>query len=179
MLRCSVQPPDSGTRIYRLGYLCLFFFFCHRRMRSVLNTRSFWIICLSYTFLCIHRKSLGDNYCGFSLRVTDFCVSVQERKGGGEKTIFLADYLLQIHSSCLWGWGLPNSFKAIHIFFSGILCLSLNSPDCNFLPCMSIFILLGRYLLYHSLPLPAWLPFACGPSRSVPVANSVLIPWFH
>ena len=77
----SIQPLDAGISIFGVAYLSLsLFFFCHRRIRRVLNIRSFWIIYLSYTFLCIHRKNLGDNYCGLSLRVTDFCVSVQGRK---------------------------------------------------------------------------------------------------
>ena len=69
------------------GISIFFFFFCHRRMRRVLNIRSFWIIYLSYTFLYIQRKTLGDNYCRFSFRVTDFCVSAGKEGWRREKNI--------------------------------------------------------------------------------------------
>ena len=160
--------------IHGVGFL--FFYFCHRRMKRVQNMRSFWIIYLNYTFLCIHRKNLGDNYCGLSRRVTDFCVSVQGRKDRRrEKNIPCGLSITDSHE----GKDFLIHSRPFTFFTPGTLCflvLWVSFWIINFLPYFSIFILLGRYILYHSLPLPDWLHFAYDPSKSVPVANSVLIP---
>ena len=178
-LLSDLQPPDSG--IVFMGWsisIFFFFFFCHRRIRRVLNIRSFWIIYLSYTFLCIHRKNLGDNYCRLSLRVTDFCVSVQGRKDrrreknipcGLSITDSHEDKDFLIHSRPFTYFSFLEPFVCLWILWVSFWIV-------NFFALYVYFILLGRYILHHSHPLPDWLPFACDPSRSVPAANTVLIP---
>lgn len=47
------------------------------------------------TVSCLQRRMLGDNFCGLSLRDTDFCVYLKGRNEG-RKRIILVDFLLQI-----------------------------------------------------------------------------------
>lgn len=98
---------------------------------------------ISDTVSCLQRRMLGDNFCGLSLRDTDFCVYLKGRSEG-RKRIILVDFLLQIQISYLCRYLPPNSFQALHFFFPGTLYLTLNSQSpswvVNLFPCMYIFI---------------------------------------
>ena len=63
------------TQVYYLWGGAALFFWPQKDKKSAEHQ-----VLLNYLSQCIHRKILGDNYCGLSLRVTDFCVSVQGRK---------------------------------------------------------------------------------------------------
>ena len=65
------------TQVYYLWGGAALFFWPQKDKKSAEHQ-----VLLNYLSQCIHRKILGDNYCGLSLRVTDFCVSVQESKDG-------------------------------------------------------------------------------------------------
>ena len=123
-----------------IGYLCcLLGLFCHGRSSrgpyelsvssgpcelSILDTVSY-----------LQRRKLGDNFCGLSLRDTDFCVYLKGRNEG-RKRIILVDYLLEMQISYLCRYLLPNLFQSLHFFFfSGTLYLTLNSQSllsCKF-----------------------------------------------
>ena len=183
MLQCStlhVQSWDCCQRtaswlrpMYLWGGVSLFFFFfCHRRMRRVLNIRSFWIIYLSYTFLCIHRENL-DNYCGLSLKIIRFLWICARKEGWKERKEY-SSWIIYYRFTFLVYEGkdfLIHSRPFTFFFplepFVCLWILWVSFWIVNFLPCMPIFLLLGRYILYHSLPLPDSLPCAYDPSGSI------------
>ena len=105
--------------IYGISLLSLGLF-CHGRSSrdpyelSISSGPGEWSIL--DTVSCLQRRKLADNFCGLSLRDTDFCVYLKWRNEG-RKRIILVDFLLQIQISYLCRHLPPNSFQALHFFF--------------------------------------------------------------
>ena len=71
----------------------------------------------------------GDNFCGLSLRDTDFCIYVDGRKEGRSRKIHVDDLLHYRFVVALGSY--PLWFQAPLFIYSKTICLTLNSQSLS------------------------------------------------